>query len=623
MSSTTSNTDEFKCSLDDITTCPSAQIIKILLKKLEKLRNAANSNNGPIQRDSNELQNANALHSVIESHDYSVTKLLDDIHHLKYEHGIDRDVAKFDAAYDFFKDTMNGSECNIDGCPIVKRHYRDRGARENEQKEIESDLLLDTMSMIHVYLLRSFDTQRLTKDERERVMKMTGSSSWLEITEAIGGDDADSDTDHDDVDDGDDEKSALSAMDMITDILKKKKQRGRGRFREEEEEQKAVIEGMVDFAAMAGTVGVDEKILRGGLSKYEKDRDKLLFDLIDAVYSNNNEELFIWSALKMEEVAKGAMFQMALYEHFHCFQLNTANLIKLCRYIVARKRLQIDVDEMEKLMNSDNIDGQMFDKGDIEHYQNMGTFAKRFKEIPDCKLQHVRQLYGAVKKWKYVEVKKVVMESKEEEKEDEVVDDDPEEQTKVDQSEVYAIGNKFFYWKSQKRNPDYVQAKYKDIKEEVMQSPLIAQLFPGMVRCNELMETVNALVATKAALKVKSNGKDKYIYNIKRGEPFDSKHMVGLKLYTDYTKLCSAFCIILRRCDRNEIGQIANWARTLTECVQCFGSPLHAENVKKTYFRGVNKAFMFVTIVSKFNLPQSTTSNVEFFTSIPSHKNVE
>ena len=107
-------------------------------------------------------------------------------------------------------------------------------------------------------------------------------------------------------------------------------------------------------------------------------------------------------------------------------------------------------------------------------------------------------------------------------------------------------------------------------------------------------------------------GSAKYLYRIQKDKPFDSKHLCGLKLYTDYTNLCAAFCTVLRRGDKAEIAEIVNLARTLSETIQCYGTSLSEESSKKTYYRGVNRTFMFMTIVSRFNLPQSTTSSVEY-----------
>ena len=496
---------ECGCSISDIPSCPSARIIEILLKRFHKWTNTAHSDNEQ-QSDStnafhsNESEIIQSLHSVFEKYDYSVTKLMDDLHHLKYEHNIDRDDALFDSAYEFFKESMTESGCDIENCPFFEIHHRDRGAADNEQKgDTTNDLLVDTLSLIHYYLLHSYETQRFSNEERQMIMEMAGATSWSVVNSAIRGD---SMIEHDDEKR---ESVDLAVMTMITEMLTKKRQtaRGRSRFRDNEDEEKSDNTATVDFAAMSQVVGVEEAVLQKSLGVYKKDRQLLIGDLIDVVYGEDNEKMSIWNSFDMDAETKRKVLRQALHGHFHCFQLNVSNLAKICLRIIARKRLEISVDlqRMTHFMTANGIDGRMFDKGDPEHYQNNGTFSKRFKAVPGCKVQHVRQLYTAVRKWKYVEWKKVTVESKE----SEIEDDDPvEKQTKSDQPDVYTIGKRFNFW--QRRNDDYVQAKFKDLKEETLQSPLLSVHFQGIKGWNALMNAVEAMIRTKAALKITSNG---------------------------------------------------------------------------------------------------------------------
>ena len=608
---------EHKCSLEDISSCPSARIIKVFLKRMDKWKQThysddkSYSDNEPPSDltqtvHKNESQIAQSLISSLDEHDYSVTKLLDDLHHLKYEHNIDGNDDRFDAAYDFFKDSMTGNVCDIDKCPFIQRHHRDRGRQRNvHQIEDKEDLLMDTMAMIHCYFLHSFETQRFTKEERQRMIKLTDSVSWASVKNVIVSDDIDDGKDHEEDSDDDEDSIYGLLMTTVTEIVTSKRQKGRNRFRHDNEDEKVVMDdNTVDFTAMSVLVGIDEVILKEALSEYQNDQNQLIGALIDVVYGEKCQEMEIWSKLKVEADDKSKTFRAALFDHFQCLQLNTPNLIKMFRFIIDRKRLQIDIEGMEEVVTSNDIDGRLFDKSDSEHYQNNGTFAKRFKGIPDCKMQHVRQLYTAVRKWKYVEVKKVAVESKEEGKEDDMVE--PGQQG----PDVYAIGKRFNFW--QKRNDDYVQAKYKDMKEEVLQSPLLSVHFVGVIVWNKLMTTITAMVGTQAALKIRSNGRKRFLYRIKKDKPFDERHLGALKLYTDFTKLCATLCVILRQGNPAQIAQIANWTKTLVETIQCYGTPLSDESAKRTYFRGVNRTFMFMTIVSRFNLPQSTTSSVKY-----------
>ena len=63
--------------------------------------------------------------------DYSVTKARDDLHHLKYDHGLDDDDDAFDIAFEFFKDCTVESGCDVTECQYVARYYRDRGPLKN------------------------------------------------------------------------------------------------------------------------------------------------------------------------------------------------------------------------------------------------------------------------------------------------------------------------------------------------------------------------------------------------------------------------------------------------------------------------------------------------------------
>eukprot|EP01084_Bolivina_argentea_P173483 300498_1 len=52
------------------------------------------------------------------------------------------------------------------------------------------------------------------------------------------------------------------------------------------------------------------------------------------------------------------------------------------------------------------------------------------------------------------------------------------------------------------------------------------------------------------------------------------------------------------------IARIANWAKLLTECVQCYGTKLQ----NRKYYRGLKKVLKFNMFAVRFNLPTSTTS---------------
>ena len=296
----------------DIKTCPSAQRIKFLLEKMEKLKSTpyfinpqsvhsddANLNHLFSDDASDEI--IDSINATFKEHNYSITKLLNDFYDLKYGKGIDSDDALFDVAFDYFKDITTENGCDIDQCPFVQRQYMDRGGRrrDDEHKEDEGDdLLIDTLSTIYCYFLRSYDTTRFTKEERERIMKMTDSKSWKSVTDAIDGDDGKNQIDDDN--DSEDEKESTKSdlvMSMVTEILNSKKRRGRSRYRDVDEDEKDA-QKLVDFTAISEAVGVDEAVLREDLKDYVNDRDQLIAGLLDVVYGDDADDATIWNKLK-------------------------------------------------------------------------------------------------------------------------------------------------------------------------------------------------------------------------------------------------------------------------------------------------------------------------------------
>ena len=610
---------EHSCSLKDITSCPSAVIIKILLKRISKWENAQHSNN---QSPSDQTQTVNGkeseigqlLSSIIGQHDYSATKLLDDLHHLKYEHGIDGDDAKFDAAFAFFNDYISETPCDVNQCRLMQRNYRDRGHLFVSPNAVSSDIggdavddevLIDIMAMIHCYFVHSFDLNRLRKEERDRVDQETSFGVAL-----------------DDEEKEDAESEDMERTKLVADILRAKEeklqiQRVNRRYRDAEYGLSA-SENDVDFTAMAHAVGVDDVVLREGLSEFEQGRDRLIGALIDVVYGEDVEEMDIWKTLKVDDDQKKDIFRRTLYDHFKCTHLSTGNMIKVCNVIIQRMEFQIDTDALNDVLASNEIDGKIYDKTNPETYQSVNAFAQRFKSVPNCHGPNVRRMYNVLKKWKFIKMKKKNMEKQEETVEDgkedekEPVDDDEDavnDQNESDQRPaVYEIGKEFHFWDSLKGHRDYVKAKYGNMKEEVMHSPLLEGLV-SVRAWNKLTKDIAAILGTEYALRITSNGLSLSLYEIQQYEPLDAEHLRALKLYTDFNNLCAKFCTVLRWADPIQIAEIANWTRTLIETVQCYGTPLSAG---MTYYRGVNRSFLFKTIATKFNLPLSTTNSVQF-----------
>ena len=611
---------QLSCSLKHVKTCPSARILKVLLnrmgKSIQSTGSKSQNEDGYVHDTTHSV--IETLKSIIEKYQYCATKLLDDLHHLQYEHRLNDDDAKFDEAFHFFKNCMPENGCNVNECPFVMRHYRVRGREDDVYHNGTDGVLLDTLAQIHCYLFHSFDINRLTKEERDRVN--------MELSVGIGLNPLDTDDNHSDNHSDDDNLSQSKRLKKINEILAAKSEvlrfiRDDRRYRDNVAERELSADQSIDFVMMAQKANIEEMVFKEGLSEYDNDRHRLISDLIDVVYAEDNmyTKSEIWHKLKVSDNEKASVFRSVLHGHFKSTQLNTDNLLKASKVFIARKGLQIDINALIDVVTTNGVDGRMFDKTVSDCYQNNGTFSKRFKGVANCKVQHVRQLYRALNKWKYVEPKEevsVVVAHDEDE-----VDGKEDEKEPVDggqsqndggsnEPDIYEIGKRFYFWNSHRKHPDYVAAKYKNMKEELLDNPLLDSLIT-IGAWNALTAAITALLATEKALGICSNGQSVFMYSIKTYEPLEAQHLRSLKLYTDFTDLSAKFCAILRWADPMLIAGIAHWTRYLIETVQCFGSTLRAQNARKTYYRGVDRAFIFKMVATRFNLPLSTTSDVK------------
>ena len=157
---------------------------------------------------------------------------------------------------------------------------------------------------------------------------------------------------------------------------------------------------LLDFAAMSETVGVGELVLREGLKDYQLDRDRLISELIDVVYGEEEQKMDIWRKLKVKQDRKMEIFQDSLHYYFDCIQLNSVNFVKICDKMVRRLFLRIDVRKLAQKMSAMDLD-ETFKNS--EQFLNYKTFRELFRSSQQCSDKDVAALYEALVEWKYVE----------------------------------------------------------------------------------------------------------------------------------------------------------------------------------------------------------------------------
>ena len=282
--------------IDDTEYTPKEQVMEYIAQRFQS---AKDDHDSPFTN--------NLIRNLEEKYSDKVIELLDAVHHLKYEHAVDEDDYKFDEIFEFFQKSLTGKHCDVNECIHVQRHYGDRRRRRYIHGHMghEHDLLLDTIAMIHCYFVHSFDIDRLTKEEREIVYAL-------------------------------DEHEQLT---MITNILIEKRKKLKyvsnernGRYAallEENAEDLDETEKLLDFKSMAQVLGVQEMKIEVALEEYKEDRNRLLSDLIDVVYGEEEEKTNIWDKFEMEDKEKVMTFRSLLFDHFKCSDLNHKYFMKM------------------------------------------------------------------------------------------------------------------------------------------------------------------------------------------------------------------------------------------------------------------------------------------------------
>eukprot|EP01084_Bolivina_argentea_P077879 141329_1 len=153
------------CSQDEISQCLSAQRIQIILNKFNNIIQ--------IQTPTYD-QYSTLIENVFTSKHYSNTDLLNDFHHIKYDHKADNNDIQFNQIYTFFIEKIKDI-CKQKQCKHIQQHFLDRSKSINEYASnysthtICNNYTLRLISRIHVYFIHSYHINRLTLHETNTV----------------------------------------------------------------------------------------------------------------------------------------------------------------------------------------------------------------------------------------------------------------------------------------------------------------------------------------------------------------------------------------------------------------------------------------------------------------------
>eukprot|EP01084_Bolivina_argentea_P034776 64413_1 len=528
--------------------CDSIKRIKLILNRFQQ-----HSNDNCIDM----------LIDIFIKNNYTNSDLLNDFHHVKTDHNIENDYAKFAeiSKYIITKDSHHKNMyCCAETCKSVKNHYRDRSKINQVDQQIKdklnNDYTLDLISRIHVYFIHSYDIDRLTLHEinliNEKLLKIQKLDEEKEFDTELLND---------------------IKLEMMADMVNNKKNklnvfRRKQKFIETKFADVLTTECNSDFVSIReihtmlenNNVHVELQALKLTLLQYEYDKHSFINELIDTNYKSKNGTSslhdIIIDTLHCTDVS--TICECILYKYFKKTDLNHYNFINIASIILETLSPNIKINEFANIAKQENITGKMFVKGHIQ-FKNSVQFAKLFKSLTGCKKKHLTQVYARINKWVHfkLSVAKVISKTAEitpERKECSNTSVNSEEKKysnivtsnsdyKNEDINFYQLGTRFYFWKQMKEHKHYINRKYSNLKEEMLQNKLIS--FDAQ-RWNQLIHECHNDVQTNAVKNIKSNGYYLSLYGIKMNSAFSIQHLCALKLYTDYTKECTMLNSVLR-----------------------------------------------------------------------------
>eukprot|EP01084_Bolivina_argentea_P295982 509713_1 len=189
---------------------------------------------------------------------------------------------------------------------------------------------------------------------------------------------------------------------------------------------------------------------------------------------------------------------------------------------------------------------------------------------------------------------------------------DTKENKENESVSTYSFGIRYDYW--DKCNQNYLAPKYPNLKQELLGNNIVSICW----------EQYNNLIRKSFELK-----NTQYC-----------RQIIAWKSYRDYSitihdiiRLADIICILVY-CNFDNFQAIAsktfrsksdndtkdhqhfvNFAKQLTECVQCFGERVNRYNIDKTkrkmnFYHGISTEMLFLQLSATFNCPTSTSYNI-------------
>ena len=181
----------------------------------------------------------------------------------------------------------------------------------------------------------------------------------------------------------------------------------------------------------------------------------------------------------------------------------------------------------------------------------------------------------------------------------------------IDNYDVYEFGIHYSYWLKDKNDKNYLKAKHKDLKDEILNNK--QHNLSEFEWQNLYNKSGGLLQDSKFRDKFRAN-KNEYLlqkYNIQPDTVIDNEHLLAIKLYTDCDGLQYNFRLTFRRAvdsDNEKYLEFYHFGKLLHETVQIYGTE-YTEN--EIFYHGFCGDNIVPKMFFKINMPISTSKDID------------
>eukprot|EP01084_Bolivina_argentea_P034777 64414_1 len=335
--------DSSQCREDNVLNCKSLQRIKIILIKWNKITQSTIVNECKDELDI-------LIRDIFHDNNYTMTQLLNDFNHIKYDHYVDENDLVFGEVFQYFTKGVD-IICNPRTCRQIERYYRDRSKLVNgymlDSYEDNSDYIQDfntkyifnMITRIHVYFIHSNNINKFTLNDI--------------TTNDLSGDDEIYD----------------KQLTMMAEIMTEKRKRvGKSAYSQRKYihtnkyityEAFAIDFGLIHQHLKARNISITETELRTAFKMYN-DKNDFIADVIEALFADDDQELSIKNRISPHNLpcnqrTRKKIYACILKKYIKPHDLNTQNFITVAKKIIMISYPHIEVDEFVQTAMQYNI----------------------------------------------------------------------------------------------------------------------------------------------------------------------------------------------------------------------------------------------------------------------------